>query len=145
MAISSCSTQKYISPINVTESSFLTSDSVFSVTPSYELGSNYFDVVLNLKKIKDSGEYYFPSSENLRVIIKDKRGETILNTAGNENFFTAITPLEPQKVGDEEGYGYHLNGIPLFENNDQITLILILPVKPHEIYFEKTIKLGSNE
>jgi hypothetical protein len=145
LAMASCSTQKFITPISVSEQAFLTEDSVFSVVPSYEISSNCFSVKFELTKLKASGEYYFPSSEQLRVIIKDVNGKTILNTAGDKNFLTSISPLEPQEVGEKQEYSFALDGFPLFEDRDEIELVMILPVKPNEIYFEKKINIKSDE
>lgn len=93
--------------------------------------------------MKDVGEYYFPSSEQLKVIIKDLKGRTLLNTGGEGvNFLTEVTAVEPQLVGDKRGYAYNLTGISLFDEQDEIELYLILPVKPKEIAYRKRIKVS---
>lgn len=138
--ITSCSTQNIIIPIKVIENPFLTIDSIYKVTPSYDIESNSFNVQLTLEKLKDNNEYYFPSSEQLRVIVKDKDGNIILSTAKNKDYFLVVTPLEPKIIGNMQSYEYNLNGFDVFEKRDEINLYMILPTKPNEIYFEKKIR-----
>ncbi|MER3328955.1 MAG: hypothetical protein RIF34_05195 [Candidatus Kapaibacterium sp.] len=139
-SIYSCSSNKSIA-IDKTEAPFYTIDSVFLVTPSYQINDNDFTMSLELEKLKDVGEYYFPSSEELRVIVKDSKGVTVLNTGENKNFMTAISPLEPTELNRVREYVYSLSGISLFGDNNSIKIYLILPTKPENIVFTKIIKL----
>lgn len=139
-SISSCSSTKNIE-IDETEEAFYSIDSVYLVTPSYKINQNDFILSLEIEKLLNMQEYYFPSSEQLRVIIKDTKGKTILNTSENKNYFTAISPVEPLFVGGKKVYAYSHNGVNLFENLDEIEVYLILPIKPNGIYFNKRIKL----
>lgn len=139
-SIYSCSTTNSIA-IDKTEVPFYTIDSVFLVTPIYKITNNSFSFSLELQKIKDFNQYYFPSSEELRVIVKDGKGKTILNTSEGRAFFDAISPVEPQELKDKRGYAYTFTGINIFKDTDEIELYLILPVKPNEIFFKKRIKI----
>jgi len=137
----SCSSSENMKIIDEKDTPFYTNDSVFIVTPSYKIESGQFTVGLELEKLKDNGEYYFPSSEQLRVIIKDGKGKTMINTGGGgKNFLTEVTPLEPEIVGGKRGYVYNLTGVTLFEDRDEIEILLLLPVKPNEIYYTKKIR-----
>lgn len=139
-SIYSCSTTNSIA-IDKTEEPFYTIDSVFLVTPIYKITNNSFSFSLELQKIKDFNQYYFPSSEELRVIVKDGKGKTILNTSEGRAFFDAISPVEPQELKGKRGYAYTFTGINIFKDTDEIELYLILPVKPNEIFFKKRIKI----
>lgn len=137
--IFACSSPPKAKIIELKGKTFYSIDSVYIVAPSYKIDGNNITVGLELEKNKDISEYYFPSSEQLRVIIKDEKGKTILNTGSNQNFTTAITPVEPQLIGEKSGYNYSLTGITFFENSDEIELILILPIKPNEIMYKTRI------
>jgi hypothetical protein len=139
-SIYSCTSTKSIT-IDSAEEPFYTTDSVFIVTPSYQINDNNFTLGLELMKMKDYNEYYFPSSEELRVIIKDPKGSTILNTAESKSFMTAISPVEPQEVKGKRAYVYSLSAVSIFGELDEIDIYLVLPVKPNEIFFKKRIKL----
>lgn len=139
-SIYSCSSARIVA-IDVTETPFYTVDSVFRVTPSYQINNNDFTLSLEVEKLINAQEYHFPSSEQLRVIIKDTKGKTILNTSESKNFFSAISPVEPLFVGDKKIYAYSHNGVNLFEEIAEIELYLILPTKPNEMIFNKRIKL----
>ncbi len=139
-SIYSCSSTKSIA-IDKTEDSFYSMDSVFLVTPSYQISDNEFTFGLELEKVKDYNECYFPSSEELRVIVKNSKGVTVLNTGENKSFFTAITPVKPEELNGKMKYVYSLSGISLFDENDAIQIYLILPIKPNKITFSKIIKL----
>ena len=140
--IISCSSSETMKIIDETDVSFFSEDSVYKITPSYKIESSQFSVALDVEKIKDVGEYYFPSSEQLRVILKDMKGKTILNTGGaGANFLAEVTAFEPQAVGEKRGYAYKLTGISLFDERDEIELYLILPVKPEMISYRKKIKI----
>lgn len=136
-----CSSQHRLKYINHKDNSFYSIDSVFLITPHYEIGENNFTVGLELKKLIENGEYYFPNSEKLRVIIENKKGNKLLNTALDKSFFTAISPVEPQLVGEKQDYKYSFTSISLFDKLDEIELTLILPVKPNAIFYKKSIKL----
>lgn len=128
--------------IEETDTPFYTIDSVFLVTPSYKIENGQFTMSLELEKKKESEEYYFPSSEELRLIIKDGESNEILNTGGaGKNFLAVINPVEPKLLGEKRVYAYTLNGITLFENGDEIKIYMILPVKPNEISYQKIITL----
>lgn len=138
----SCSSSETKKIIDETDTPFYTVDSVYKVTPSYMFDSGQFSVSLELEKLKDVNEYYFPSSEQLRVVIKDSKGVTLLNTGGDGvNFLTEVTAVEPQILGDTRGYSYNLTGISLFDKCDEIELYLILPVEPEMITYRKKIKV----
>jgi|APTNR8051073442_1049403.scaffolds.fasta_scaffold29996_2 hypothetical protein len=136
----SCKSAKIIA-IDKTEVPFYTVDSVFIVTPTYKFNQNDFTLSLELEKLLNVQEYHFPSSEQLRVIIKDDMGKTIINTAKNKNFFSAISPVEPLFPGSKKVYAYSYNGVNLFEELDEIEIYMILPIKPNEIVFTKRINL----
>ncbi|MFA7325846.1 MAG: hypothetical protein WC121_04220 [Candidatus Kapaibacterium sp.] len=139
-SIFSCASTKTID-IGKTETPFYSVDSVFLVTPSYTFSQNNFTLSLEVERLLNVQEYYFPSSEQLRVIIKDAKSKTILNTSESKSFFSAISPVEPLFVGGKKVYAYSHNGVNLFEKLNEIEVYLILPIKPNEIYFNKRIKL----
>jgi hypothetical protein len=139
-SIYSCASTKTIE-IDKTETPFYSVDSVFLVTPSYKINQNNFTLSLELEKLLNVQEYHFPSSEQLRVIIKDTNGKIILNTSESKNFFSAISPVEPLLNGEKKVYAYSHNGVNLFEELDEIEIYLILPTKPNEMIFTKRIRL----
>lgn len=128
--------------IDETDTPFYSVDSVYMVTPSYKIENGQFTLGLELEKLKYMDEYYFPSSERLRVIIKDAKGSTLLNTGGDgKNFLTEVTAVEPQIVGEKRNYEFNLTGVTLLDERDEIEIYLILPMKPNEIAYRKRIRL----
>lgn len=139
-SIFGCASTKFIE-IDKTEAPFYSIDSVFRVTPSYQIKENGFTLSLEVERLINAQEYYFPSSEKLRVIIKDGKGKTILNTSESKSFFTAISPVEPLFVGDKKVYAYSHNGVNPFEELDEIQIYLTLPTKPNEMNYTKRIQI----
>lgn len=138
----SCSSSETKKIIDITDTPFYSVDSVYIVTPSYKIENDHFTMGLELEKRKNINEHYFPSSEQLRVIIKDAKGNTLLNTGGEgKNFLTEVTPVEPQIVGEKHNYEYNMTGITLLDEREEIEIYLILPMKPNEIAYSKRIRL----
>lgn len=139
-SIFGCTSTKFVE-IDKVEAPFYSVDSVFLVTPSYQIKETGFTFSLEVERLINAQEYYFPSSEKLRVIIKDGKGKTKLNTSESKSFFTAISPVEPLFVGGKKVYAYSHNGVNPFEELDEIDVYLILPTKPNEINYSKRILL----
>lgn len=134
-----CSSNKFCT-IEGEGETFITTDSVFSVTPAYEFEQYSIMVELRLTKLKNDDSYYFPNSEQLRVVIMDKNGKEIMNT-NTGNYLTSISEVLPKEVGKTQGYVYRLSGVSFIQENDEIDLTLMLPVKPSPIFYSTKIKL----
>jgi len=137
-----CSSNKFCT-IEGEGETFITADSVFSVVPAYEFEQYNLMVELRLTKLKDDDSYYFPSSEQLRVVIRDKMGKEIMNT-NTGTYMTAISEVLPKEVGKTQGYVYRLSGVSFIEENDEIDLTLMLPIKPTPIVYNTIIKLKDD-
>lgn len=134
-----CSSNKFCT-IEEEGETFITADSVFSVTPAYEFEQHSFMVELRLTKLKADDSNYFPNSEQLRVVIKDMKGDEILNT-NSGNYTLAINEVLPKEVGKTQGYVYRLSGVSFIEENDEIDLTLMLPIKPNPIVYNTKVVL----
>lgn len=134
-----CSSNKFCT-IEEEGETFITADSVFSVTPAYEFEQHSFMVELRLTKLKADDSNYFPNSEQLRVVIKDMKGNEILNT-NSGNYTLAINEVLPKEVGKTQGYVYRLSGVTFIEENDEIDLTLMLPIKPNPIVYNTKVVL----
>ena len=134
-----CSSNKFCT-IEEEGETFITADSVFSVTPAYEFEQHSFMVELKLTKLKADDSNYFPNSEQLRVLINDKNGKEILNT-NSGNYTLAISEVLPKEVGKTQGYVYRLSGVSFIEENDEIDLTLMLPIKPNPIVYNTKVVL----
>lgn len=136
-----CSSNKFCT-IEEEGETFVTADSVFSVTPAYEFEQHSFMVELRLTKLKADDSNYFPNSEQLRVVIKDMKGKEILNT-NSGNYTLAISEVLPKEVGNTQGYVYRLSGVSFIEENDEIDLTLMLPIKPNPIVYNTKVVLNK--
>jgi hypothetical protein len=134
-----CSSNKFCT-IEEEGETFITVDSVFSVTPAYEFEQHSFMVELRLTKLKTDDSNYFPNSEQLRVVIKDMKGKEILNT-NSGNYTLAISEVLPKEVDKTQGYVYRLSGVSFIEENDEIDLTLMLPIKPNPIVYNTKVVL----
>lgn len=136
-----CSSNKFCT-IEEEGETFITADSVFSVTPAYEFEQHSFMVELRLTKLKADDSNYFPNSEQLRVVIKDMKGKEILNT-NSGNYTLAISEVLPKEVDKTQGYVYRLSGVSFIEENDEIDLTLMLPIKPNPIVYNTKVVLNK--
>ncbi len=137
-----CSSNKFCT-IEDEGEAFMTADSVFSVVPAYEFEQHSFIVELRLTKLKADDSYYFPNSELLRVVIRDSKGKEIMNT-NTGTYMTAISEVLPKEVGKTQGYVYRLSGVSFIEENDEIDLTLMLPIKPTPIFYNTKIMLKND-
>ncbi|MEJ5287545.1 MAG: hypothetical protein CH6_0797 [Candidatus Kapaibacterium sp.] len=95
-----------------------------------------FLFVLDLLRLKPEEGEYFPTSERLRIEIRNKQGKTIWNSDFDLNFLQVIGKVEPEEVGKIHRYivpwNRRDNSGKFIEKGD-FEVAFILPIKPTNI------------
>lgn len=104
------------------------------LTPSIEqTAEGIYRFILRAERRRNMPDEYFPSSEQLRVTIVDRKGSLVWTSNEGLAFLTMIMPVEPMSRGSVYEYvtewnGTGMSGEPLQAGRYNIQFLL--PVKP---------------
>ncbi|MCX7880434.1 MAG: hypothetical protein N2517_07210 [Ignavibacteria bacterium] len=103
-----------------------------------------FVFALDLVRLEEKEDEYFPTSERLRIRIESKAGKEIWASDFNTNFLQVIGEVEPIEIGKIRRYilqwigkDFSGNKVPSGEYN----VYFILPIKKHEIVEKLELKI----
>lgn len=88
---------------------------------------------------------YLPSSERLRVIITDRKGNVIWRSDAGMAYLTSVNPVMPEQIGRDEAYSLEWNGLDLNAtpvSRGEYEVEIIIPSKPSP-YTTKTTLLWT--
>jgi hypothetical protein len=102
--------------------------------------------VLDLVRLKPSDEEYFPTSERLRIEIRNQLGKVIWNSDYDLNFLQVVGKVEPIEVGK-----LHRYIVPWNRRDNQGKLVeagkynvaFILPFKPNNLIKFRNLELKA--
>jgi len=115
----------------------------FPIPGIFFLSDSLFIFYLDLIRLQRSGNEYFPTSERLKIILRNNSGKIIWSSDYDLNFLQVIGNVEPSEVGSIHRYIVPWNRTSndgKFVESGEFDVLFILPTKPENIV--RTMKLS---
>ena len=117
----------------------------YVILPLAKKTNSVYEFGLFLIKLQDSNEdFYFPSSERLRIEISDKKGKLIWNSNYNKSYLAVVGELLPKEKYEYQYYSIEWNRIDNWGNeltSGDYLVNFVLPLQPNNLSIVKTIYL----
>lgn len=108
---------------------FPETESALSLVPIFKIEDDMLVFRLAAKRNEIVEREYFPSSENLRIIMKNEKGKIIYQSNKGMNYFQVIEDVKPIDINDT--YVYELKTkIPDNFDKGKYKITYMLPAKP---------------
>jgi hypothetical protein len=111
------------------ELAFPETDSPISLVPIFLIENDMLVFRLAAKRNEIVEREYFPTSENLRIILKNEKGKVIYQSNKGMNYFQAIEDVKPIEINDTYIYELKTKKPDNF-NKGKYKIYYMLPSKP---------------
>lgn len=108
---------------------FPETESALSLVPIFLIEDDMLVFRLAAKRNEIVEREYFPSSENLRILMQNEKGKVIYKSNKGMNYFQVIEDVKPIEINETHIYELKTK-IPVHFDKGKYKITYILPAKP---------------